>query len=282
MSLFKQKILKLTLNHFFFKFILVLILLTALSPAKAYSKNKDFQEKGDKAIQKVNQVESKGKSILQTAKSLGLHGTGFNHIITIFDGLKTYINKFENSWVTLKGLDKIISSSEGVLNIPDPLEAGDKIIKQVLGSTNNNSVRVDSNTKGINASKEFHRVYTYGQSKSVLGKEGQEIQLQESKETQLAVEESSTAAENAQADVVTQDILKKIALQNSQAQIINKANQSEEQKQTRALAAADINLADISENLDQQAKRKQLQRENNRTDILRNASFNDGFWEQKK
>lgn len=283
MRLFKQTILKLNLRHFFFKFILVLVLLAVLPPAKADAKNNSAKEsKG--VVEKVKQVESKGDAFLGSAKGLGVHGKLFDQIVQAFNGLKTYMDsytsKFENSWSSIEGLTGIINNSIGALKVPDPLQAGDEIIK-VFRKQKTDSVGIDPSTEGQNASKKFHRLYTYGQSGSVLGQQGQNAQLEESKDTQASVEISSSQADNAQSDVVTQDILKKIAVQNSQAQVIQNSLENEAQQQTRLAAVADMNLADISENLEHKSKQEQLSRENNRKEILGITSFNDGFWEKR-
>ncbi|MBD2440561.1 hypothetical protein H6G69_27870 [Nostoc sp. FACHB-110] len=93
-----------------------------------------------------------------------------------------------------------------------------------------------------------------------------------------AVASTSDLADTAQQDVVTQDILKKIAAQNLQATIINKSLHSEAQKQTRALATANINLADISSRMDEQAKEQERQTTAAvRSAVLSSAAI-DAFW----
>ncbi|MHC5863580.1 MAG: hypothetical protein ACYTXM_43340, partial [Nostoc sp.] len=86
-----------------------------------------------------------------------------------------------------------------------------------------------------------------------LGVDGQQVQAQEADLTNNALSTSSTNADNAQSDIVTQDILKKMAIQNLQNVVISKAIHSETQKQTRALAAANVNLVDISKNISSQS-----------------------------
>lgn len=285
MKIFKLHILRSNLHHFFSRFILILVLAAIFLPAKADAKNNNFNLKEGEVVEKVQQVDNTGDEILSTAKHLGVHGTFFDQIVQIFDGLKSYIdeytNKFENTWSSIEGLTGKINDSIGALKIPDPLEAGDEILK-VFSKQNTDSVGIDPGTEGQNASKNFHRLYTYGQSGSVLGKEGQKIQLEESKKVKSSVEISRSQAEKAQSDVVTQDILKTIAIQNSEAQVIQNSLQNEEQQQTRLAATTAMNLADISENLDRETREGQLARENTRKQILGVASFNDGFWEKKK
>ncbi|MBW4558730.1 MAG: hypothetical protein KME59_22930 [Trichormus sp. ATA11-4-KO1] len=96
-----------------------------------------------------------------------------------------------------------------------------------------------------------------------------------------ALATSSDNAVAAQNDIITQDILKKIALQNLQGSIITKSIHAEAQKQSRALAAANINLADISSRMDQQARKEQAEAVATARQILRSAAALDAFWENQ-
>ncbi|MBD2302257.1 hypothetical protein H6G28_27260 [Nostoc sp. FACHB-190] len=95
-----------------------------------------------------------------------------------------------------------------------------------------------------------------------------------------ALESSSDKADKVQTDVITQDILKKMAVQNLQTTIITKSLHSESQKQTRALSAANINLSDISSRLDEQARQEQANNNSSAKQILGAAAFADSFWEK--
>ncbi|MBD2438847.1 hypothetical protein H6G69_18845 [Nostoc sp. FACHB-110] len=95
-----------------------------------------------------------------------------------------------------------------------------------------------------------------------------------------AVETSSALSDESQNDVITQEILKKMAIQNLQTAIMTKSIHSESQKQTRALSAANINLSDISSRLDEQARKEQAQSNSSAMQILGTAAFADAFWEQ--
>jgi hypothetical protein len=204
----------------------------------------------------------------------------------VFNSLKTYINqygnKFSHSWGELNSeLKQSIESELGDLGIPDPLSAGDKIA-EVIGKQKPDLVTTDPGIQGQNAQHEWHQHYTYGQSESTLGSEGQKVQAQEAEISKNAVETSSDIADNAQGDIVTQDILKKMAIQNLQGVIITKSIQGEAQKQTRSLAAANINLADISGHMTEQARKEELESRSSAKQIIESAAFNDGFWEKKK
>ncbi|WP_242051259.1 hypothetical protein [Nostoc spongiaeforme] len=175
-------------------------------------------------------------------------------------------------------LDIAITSTNGVMGIPDPLAAG-KNIKAVIQKKDTDLVQTDSQSEGENAQRRWHQAYTYGLSGSVLGKDGQLTQAQEAEMSNYAVETSSALSDESQNDVITQDILKKMAMQNLQTAIMTKSIHSEEQKQTRALSAANINLSDISSRLDENSRKEQTEANSSAKQILNTAAFADAFWE---
>ncbi|WP_242072209.1 hypothetical protein [Nostoc sp. FACHB-110] len=206
-----------------------------------------------------------------------------------YNGLQESIDKYRQdfsiSWSNIiKDVDGLINSTKGDLGTPDPTSAGERIRKAIEKNKQQQDATVvptlDSSPEidGRNAERDFHQQYTLGQSQSVLGANGQRIQRQEAEISNDAVASTSDLADTAQQDVVTQDILKKIAAQNLQATIINKSLHSEAQKQTRALATANINLADISSRMDEQAKEQERQTTAAvRSAVLSSAAI-DAFW----
>ncbi|MBW4426927.1 MAG: hypothetical protein KME50_21395 [Nostoc desertorum CM1-VF14] len=99
--------------------------------------------------------------------------------------------------------------------------------------------------------------------------------------TNIALSTSSSNADNAQSDIVTQDILKKMATQNLQNVVISKAIHGESQKQTRALAAANINLVDISENISSQSRKEDAESRSVSMQLLEAGAYSDAFWERQ-
>ncbi|WP_138504532.1 hypothetical protein [Nostoc sp. PA-18-2419] len=216
-----------------------------------------------------------------TAKSSFLEQ--FQQVMT---SLQSYIKLYSQEFSQLskdlnkdKDLDIAITSTNGVMGIPDPLKAG-KNIKVIIQQQDTDLVETDSQTQGENAQRQWHQAYTYGLSGSVLGREGQKTQAQEAEISNYAVENSSNTADEVQNDVITQDILKKMAVQNLQTTVITKSIHSEAQKQTRALSAANINLSDISSRLDEQARKEQANNNSSAKQIIGSAAFADAFWEQ--
>jgi hypothetical protein len=203
----------------------------------------------------------------------------------IYTSLQTYVSnyqkEFTKSWGKLSAeLTQAIESSVGDLGIPDPLKAG-KNIDKVIQKQEGDLLILDPRIQADNAVKEWNQQYTRGQSESVLGAQGQRVQSEEAAITNDATAQSSENAAAAQYDVVTQDILKKVAIQNLQSVVIAKSIHSEAQKQSRSLAVANINLADISSRMDEQAAVKDQESNAATRQIIQSAAVNDSFWKNQ-
>jgi hypothetical protein len=203
----------------------------------------------------------------------------------IYSSLQTYINNYQKEFTKSLGkleaeLNQAIESSVGDLGIPDPLKAG-KNIEKVIEKQEGNLLTLDPRIQAENAVKEWNQQYTRGESESVLGSLGQRVQSQEAAITNDATAQSSENANAAQQDVVTQDILKKVAIQNLQSVVIAKSLHTESQKQSRSLAVANINLADISGRLDEQAAAKDQEDNAATRQIIQSAAATDSFWKNQ-
>jgi hypothetical protein len=203
----------------------------------------------------------------------------------IYSSLQTYISSYQKEFTKSLGkleaeLTQAIESSVGDLGIPDPLKAG-KNIEKVIEKQEGALLILDPRIQADNAIKEWNQQYTRGQSESVLGLEGQRVQSQEAAITNDATAQSSENAAAAQQDIITQDILKKVAIQNLQSVVIAKSIHSEAQKQSRSLAVANINLADISGRLDEQAAAKDQESSAATRQIIQSAAVNDSFWKNQ-
>jgi hypothetical protein len=203
----------------------------------------------------------------------------------IYSSLQTYISNYQKEFTKSLGkleaeLNQAIESSVGDLGIPDPLKAG-KNIEKVIEKQEGNLLTLDPRIQAENAVKDWNQQYTRGQSESVLGVEGQKVQSQEAAITNDATAQSSENANAAQQDVITQDILKKMTTQNLQSVVVAKSIHSEAQKQSRSLAVANINLADISDRLDEQAAAKDQESNAATRQIIQSAAVTDSFWKNQ-
>lgn len=203
----------------------------------------------------------------------------------IHSSLQTYISNYQKEFTKSLGklsaeLTQAIESSVGDLGIPDPLKAG-KNIEKVIEKQEGALLTLDPRIQADNAIKDWNQQYTRGQSESVLGAEGQRVQSQSAAITNDATAQSSENANAAQDDVITQDILKKVAIQNLQSVVIAKSIHAEAQKQSRSLAVTNINLADISSRMDEQAAAKDQESSAATRQIIQSAAANDSFWKNQ-
>jgi len=194
--------------------------------------------------------------------------------------IKGLTTDFSQGWGALGGeVQSQIDKTVGDLGIPDMVRAG-KNIENTISQKKTDVSNIDPGIQGKTARHEWDETYTKGQSQGILGAEGQKAMNEENQVSQTAVDTSASHADAAQNDVVTQDIMKRIAIQNFQQMTVLKLMQEADQQQTKIAAAANVNLADMSQNMTIEQKRKQNENQGAVNVTYKNAAFGDGFWNE--
>ncbi|MEO1433759.1 MAG: hypothetical protein AAFV71_32820 [Cyanobacteria bacterium J06633_8] len=121
-----------------------------------------------------------------------------------------------------------------------------------MASDSNNAVNsVDR------ATNELDRQITRAQTETTLSKEGQKSMEAEVEKTQTSIETVSIFSDAAQNDVVTQNVMKRIAQQNTQISGILGAMRSDGLKSKQSQDLANLNLTNISRSVDGQNQARQ-------------------------
>lgn len=162
----------------------------------------------------------------------------------------TISRKLDNLSESLEGdLQAVVQEAAGILGLPDAGEVRKEI--EVMASDSNNAVNsVDK------ATNEIDRQITRA-SGFTLTKEGQENMKAEVEKTQTSIETVSIFSDAAQNDVVTQNVMKRIAQQNTQISGILGAMRSDGLKSKQSQDLANLNLTNISRSLDGQNQSRQ-------------------------
>ncbi|MGB6300301.1 MAG: hypothetical protein WBF90_29590 [Rivularia sp. (in: cyanobacteria)] len=178
----------------------------------------------------------------------------------------TISRKLDNLSESLQGdLQTVISEATGVLGLPDAAEVREEI--EVWAVDNDNAVNsVDR------ASNEVERQITRADSDTSLSKEGQENMKAQVEKTQASIETVSVFSDAAQNDVVTQNVMKRIAQQNTQITGILGAMRTDGLKSKQSQDLANINLTNISRSLDGQNQARQKESVGQGFSNLRTAS----------
>ncbi|MDY6897595.1 MAG: hypothetical protein SWZ49_05880 [Cyanobacteriota bacterium] len=163
----------------------------------------------------------------------------------------TISRKLDNLSESLEGdLQAVISEATGVLGLPDATKVREEI--EVWAADNNNAVNnVDK------ATNEFERQITRADSDATLSKKGQENMKAQVEKTQTSIETVSIFSDAAQNDVVTQNVMKRIAQQNTQITGILGAIRTDGLKSKQSQDLANLNLTNISRSLDGQNQARQ-------------------------
>lgn len=166
------------------------------------------------------------------------------------------------------------------LNPLDVKQVGDEI-ENAVSEVKSSVLELDSRILGKNARTKWHQSYTQKQTEGVLGETGQQVRQQERQLSLSATQSSLNNARQAQQNLETQKVMKRIASQNAQRDTILNSLQASMQRQNELSAVTNLNLSDISTNLTQEQVYKQNQRQGAVNAIYKNAAFLDGLWSAK-
>ncbi len=166
----------------------------------------------------------------------------------------TISRKLDNLSESLEGdLQAVIQEAAGILGLPDATKVREEI--EVWAADNNNAVNnVDK------ATNEVERQITRANSDATLSKRGQENMKAEVEKTQTSIEAVSIFSDAAQNDVVTQNVMKRIAQQNTQISGLLGAMRTDGLKSKQSQDLANLNLTNISRSLDgqNQSRKKEV------------------------
>lgn len=147
-------------------------------------------------------------------------------------------------------LSAAIDDTIGALGLPDSTEAREKI--EDIVATLNTAVN------GVErATNEVDRQITRADTNGTLSKAGQELTKQQFENTQISVEQVESDASAADSEVVTQNVMKRIAQQNAQTAAILGAMRTDGLKSQQSQDLANLNLTNISRSLDGQNQARQ-------------------------
>ncbi|NJO30782.1 MAG: hypothetical protein HC874_26950, partial [Richelia sp. SL_2_1] len=162
----------------------------------------------------------------------------------------TISRKLDNLAESLQGdLQAVISEASGVLGLPDATKVRQEI-EEIAASDDNAVNSVDKVTNEID--RQITRASSF-----TLTKEGQENMKAEVEKTQTSIETVSIFSDAAQNDLVTQNVMKRIAQQNTQISGILGAMRTDGLKTKQSQDLANLNLTNISRSLDGQNQARQ-------------------------
>ncbi len=167
----------------------------------------------------------------------------------------TFSNKYVSAILSpkLKSLEKslnkdlkaAVDEATGVLGIPDSTEVREK----VEDDDNSSTTAVNSVERATN---EVDRQITRAISNASLSKSGQESTKQNIEKTQDSIKQVESESNAAKTEVVTQDVMKRIAQQNSETAGILGAMRTDGLKLQQSQDLTNVNLTNISRTLDGQ------------------------------
>ena len=144
-----------------------------------------------------------------------------------------------------KDIEAAINETLGALGLPDAIEARTEVEK-IAASSDNAINTVEQVTN------ELDRQITRAVVDSTLSKNGQNLTSEEVEKTQNSIERVQIYSAAAQDEVVTQNVMKRIAQQNTSTAAILGAMRADGLKSKQSQDLANLNLTNISRSLDGQ------------------------------
>ncbi|NEQ78592.1 MAG: hypothetical protein F6K23_39755, partial [Okeania sp. SIO2C9] len=163
-------------------------------------------------------------------------------------------------------LQAAIDGAIGKLGLPDPELLRTQIEEKL-------SISEEPLYSGDLASNEVDRQITRAQASTTLGEEGQKQTFEELKSTQNSVLSVKSAAEAAQREVITQNVMKQIAQQNAQQAAILGALRADSIDEAKRQELTNLNLTNISRAVDGQNQAQQQEKVGAAFEALRTTSL---------
>lgn len=142
-------------------------------------------------------------------------------------------------------IQAVVDESIGALGLPDATEVRHKV--EDIAAQQDNAVDIVDK-----AANEIDRQITRASSDAILSKEGQQRTNEQVEDTQISIEQVEEEGEAAQDDVVTQNVMKHMARQNTQIAGILGAIRTDALKSQVSSGLTNLNLTNISRTLDGQ------------------------------
>ncbi|MBE9113169.1 hypothetical protein IQ273_27690 [Nodosilinea sp. LEGE 07298] len=178
-----------------------------------------------------------------------------------FETSKTYVEQTIADLLTpLPGdLEGVIQNALGDLGLVDPNRVRSAIAEELTTILEGDLAQSDSIYAGLETANEVDRQLTRAQVDAVLGQSGQAATRDKITWIEDTIGQVHQHADSAQTAVSTQAAIKQMAQQNARQSEILGAVQSELLQSRQDAQLTNLNLANMSQNLDQEARARRLQ-----------------------
>lgn len=187
-----------------------------------------------------------------------------------FETSKTYIEQTLSGLLTPlpDDLEGVIQNALGDLGLVDPNRVRSEISTELATILEGDLAQSDSIYAGLETANEVDRQLTRAQVDAVLGQGGQAATRDKITWIEDTIGQVQQHADTAQTVVSTQAAIKQMAQQNARQSEILGAVQSELLQSRQDAQLTNLNLANMSQNLDQEARARRLQELGNALDTL--------------
>lgn len=155
----------------------------------------------------------------------------------------------------------------------------EEIVQKILSRLKDSILDTNPKLKAQMAKQEWQKLYTREQTKSFLGTTGQELMQAEQELSLFSSQNSGTQAQAAQGDLITQNVMKRVAIQNAQNTNLLKLVQTSVQRQNQLTATSNLSLSGISRYLQNRDTQQLAEQKAIRNVLYQNSRLRSKLWD---
>lgn len=221
---------------------------------KPYSNNKNLKKFGltlAVTLLILSGSAASAKAVTLPMQKDNLFNGLLDQFMKYFEQAQNYITQILNEKIQPleeainADLQNAIEQAKGALGLPDPIAAR----KSVEDTLSTSSEPLNSQERATN---EIDRQITRATASATLSQEGQQRTQEQLQTTKQSVETVQQQAQIAQEDVVTQNVMKRIAAQNAEISSVIGSMRQDMAQDAQRQELANINLTNISRAVDGQ------------------------------
>ncbi|NET38329.1 MAG: hypothetical protein F6K19_41095 [Cyanothece sp. SIO1E1] len=221
----------------------------------------------------IQLVLATGLSAQATTQDLGGLSDLFALFEQTFSDVQDYLDKIlaDTLGPLQEEIQNVVDNALGELGLVDPNQARQDMKAQVRETTGD-IFRLDPMAAGIQGANELDRQVTRAQVGSLLSEAGQAATRERIEWVENTVAQVGTQAKVAESAISTQQAIKQMAQQHANTAEVLGAVQSELLQSRQDAQMTNINLANISDTLDQETRSRHMGRLGNAIESLKISS----------
>lgn len=218
------------------------------------------------------------KSKLVAILSAGLITPLSANALTAFPTVRKLEQTRSHLQQTINSLESDLKQGVKTVLTENVFTTEEEIVEKILARLADTILDTNPKLKAQMAKQEWQKLYTREQTKSLLGTTGQKLMQAEQELSLFSSQNSVTQAQAAQGDLITQNVMKRVAIQNAQNTNLLKLVQTSVQRQNQLTATSNLTLNSISRHLQNRDTQQLAEQKAIRNVLHTNSRLRSKLW----